>query len=272
MDWDEPEDLRPRYRLCQAGFALLALGLGLLCGDAALDFAYWCSGSPAIAALVRDPLWTWLVGAPITWGTLVGSFLLWGRWTEPSWQRRAGLLLLMNGIDLVHWTLRHGDALGLRIGELPHGWLRSQLSGGMGWIELALSATLAADLSVHLGRKEAPDSSRGARALAMVGLVVWGLFFLQHTHWRRWPLRPRNFLTPETYLLLIGQSLLLAITAFQVTALCILAARQCGHYLRELDRIAADRDRFLLPSEPDPDGRPSAPDRDDWYRPPAGPF
>ena len=36
MDW-ELDDPRPRYRLCQAGFGLIALALGLLSLDAGLD-------------------------------------------------------------------------------------------------------------------------------------------------------------------------------------------------------------------------------------------
>jgi hypothetical protein len=61
----------------------------------------------------HHPWYPWLVGAPITWGSLVGSYLLWGRWSEPSWQRRAGLLVLMNGFDLLTWFLHNAEALGL---------------------------------------------------------------------------------------------------------------------------------------------------------------
>jgi hypothetical protein len=264
MVWEEPEDLRPRYRLCGAGFSLLALGLGLLCVDAALEFAFFCSGSQAIAALKGNPLWHWLVGAPITGATALGSLLLWGRWAEPLWQRRAGLLMLMNGVDLVHWTLHNGDALGLRVGPVPHAWLRGQLAQGMGWAELALAATLAADLSARLGQKNAADAARPARGLAVVGAIVWGLFFLQYTNWGRWPLRHRAFITPETFLLLIGSTLLLALASFQVTILCLSASRHCSRAVRELDRAAEARDQFHFPSGREPDDFWAAPNQESW--------
>src|SRR5205823_13017835 len=166
-----------RYRLCRAGFALIALGLSLLCLDMACHLAIWMTRDGKLLGMIQHPLWSWMVGAPITWSTLLGSYLLWGRWTEPGWQRRAGLLVFMNFIDLIQWAVEHGDALGLRLGTVGHPWLRYQLGGLFNWVELALCASLAADVSAHLGRTDAPQAGQTSRAFAIVGLVLGLVLF-----------------------------------------------------------------------------------------------
>src|SRR5262245_27385964 len=111
-EW-ELDDPRPRYRLVGGGFGLIGLALGLLSMDAALDFAWLLSWHPGLRALMGNPTWSWLVGTPITFASLIGSYLLWGRWTEPRWQRRAGLLLLMNTGDVGLWMTQHARDFGL---------------------------------------------------------------------------------------------------------------------------------------------------------------
>ncbi|MBX6312894.1 MAG: hypothetical protein IRY99_08275 [Isosphaeraceae bacterium] len=263
MDW-EFEDPTPRYRLCQAGFGLIALAIGLLCADAALDLAWLFTGHRGILALTHDRLWTWLVGAPITWGSLIGSYLLWGRWSEPRWQRRAGLLVLMNTIDLVLWFLNHGDELGLWIGEVPHRWLRGNLAMGLGWAELGLMAGLAADVSDHLGK--GPETIAGgtvAKSFAGVGAAIWALWFLGMTDWGRWPLGHR-WLTPPLYLLLVGSTLVLTLTTFQVAALSILASRHCGEFVRELKGNDPMLELLRSRSEQESDDFWEAPRPDPW--------
>src|SRR5579864_2994688 len=104
----EREELRHNYRLCRAGFALIALGLTLLSLDSGCLLAGFLMRSRDLWSLRLTTWWDWLVGAPITWCTLVGSYLLLGRSSDPVWQRRAGLLVIMNGIDMIVWTLHHG--------------------------------------------------------------------------------------------------------------------------------------------------------------------
>jgi hypothetical protein len=249
----EDHDPRWKYRLCGAGFALTALALGLLGLSGGLDLVMMFTGDPAVGGLVRHPLWTWLVGAPITWGSLIGSYLLWGRWREPRWQRRAGLLVLMNATDLLFWILDHGDDLGLGFGRVGHGWLRMHISMALGWAELALFAGLAGDFSAHLGKREAPDAARAARSFSGVGAVVWLFWFLKHTNWIHWPLVSRRFIGLNTYLLMAGTTLLQALTALQVTLLCVLASRQAGQIVRELTAKANSADPLRSRSEADAD-------------------
>lgn len=247
MDWDV-EDERPRYRLCGTGFALLGLALGLLCIDGMLDLASLFTGHPAVHALREDRLWTWLVGAPITWGSLIGSLLLLGRWPEATWRRRAGLLALMNSVDLVSWFLSHNEDLGLGLGRIPHPWLRMHVTMALGWAELSLIAALAGDVSTRLGMGPARDAARAARAFAIFGALAWGFWFLGQTRWSRWPLGPRG-LTPETLVAMVGSLLLLVVTSFQVTVLCILASRQCRQVVRDLNRQADGHDLLRSRSE-----------------------
>jgi hypothetical protein len=269
MDWDIVDE-RPNYRVCQTGFALIALALGLLCIDAVLDLTTWFTGNQAIRMVLSDPLWTWLVGAPITWGSLLGSYLLLGRWPEPSWRRRVGLLVLMNTADAGFWILNHGDALGLRLGPMPHPWARMHLGMAMGWAELALIATLAADVSVRAGdgQTQAVEASRAARSCALFGAMLWAIWFLTQTRWNHWPLVAQR-LSLEGVLLMLASVLLLALTAFQVTILCIMASRQCGRMIRDLNQ--ADQEHDLLRSrseiawqDPSYDDPWTAPRSDPW--------
>ena len=248
VDFDE---IRPVYRLCRAGFGLMALALGLLCIDSACYLIDPFRRNPELQRILASGWWSWLVGAPITWGSLIGSYALWGRWKAPIWQRRAGLLVLLNFLDLISWAIHHSADLGLKIAEPPHPWLRENLTIAFGWVELYLTAALATDLIVHLGHR-APEFSRAAASFAMVGLTLSVLFFVSHTAWDLgWPLRFRGGInTPLGFLLWMGRNLVTAATSFLVTALCLVAAGRCGEYLAEIDRHAnAEHDLLKSRSE-----------------------
>jgi hypothetical protein len=248
----EREDLKVRYRLCKAGFSLNAIGLGLLCLNTAVVMAYMLTGEEDIRELLQNPLWDWLVGAPITWTTLIGSYLLWGRSKDPAWQRCAGLLVLMNFVDLMLWALEHGEALGLRLGDVGHEWFRYQLGRGLGWAEFLLFTRLATDMTGLLGKPEAPEVGRSASSLASIGLILWALGFITQTDWRHgWPLVHRR-LGPRFMLMRLGGNLLLTITAYQVAALNIAAARECGRALAAMDQ--EDQSHELLRSRSEPFG------------------
>src|SRR3954471_19020951 len=107
----ERDQQRRTYEICRLGFGIVSIALVLAC----LSTVVWLTGQfvgrRAIAWIIQTPLWRWL-DAPIVWGSLVGSYLLWGRWSEPGWQRRTGLLVLMCVCDAVLWFLDHGEALG----------------------------------------------------------------------------------------------------------------------------------------------------------------
>src|SRR5262249_32730053 len=100
----EREKLRVTYQVCRLGFGLLTVALGLACFTSIL---------PLLANFHRDLFFLYIrilrsswypwISVPITWGGLVGVTLLWGRWDHPSWQRRAGLLLVMNLVDGALW-------------------------------------------------------------------------------------------------------------------------------------------------------------------------
>jgi hypothetical protein len=174
----ERDEQRQMYRLCRIGFGLITLGLGLLWVDSALNLVFLLTFNHDILSLLQHPWWGWLVGAPITWGTLIGAYLLWGRSNDPSWHRRAGLLVIMNGIDLINWTLDHSEALGLHLGPVGPDWLRSQVSKGLSWAEFLLFASMAVDMLKQLGKNQSPETGTSARTLATIGLVFWALAFV----------------------------------------------------------------------------------------------
>jgi hypothetical protein len=252
-DWAEFDDPRLRYRLCRVGFAICAMALILQAADLSCLLAAIFGDIHRLAVLIREPLWRWIVGTPITWGAVIGSYLLWGRWTDPRWQRRAGLLVLMNLVDGALWIVQHGDALGLRQGDLRHVWLIDQIGSGQQWFEMMLLASLAADLAIQLGKPEAADTARVARSLAMAGAALWLILLVITTDWARgWPFLFRP-LTLETYLLRCAANFVLILTDFQVIILCILAARQCGQHLRSLTKADLGHDLLQSRSETEDD-------------------
>jgi hypothetical protein len=249
----EIENLRPKYSLCRAGFLLMAISLGLACLSRGCTLVSFVTINPALTDLLRSSFWTWGVGAPITWAALIGSYLLWGRWTEPEWQRRAGLLVLMNAIDLVTWFVEHRGAFGLAGGQLQHDWLIFQVTELLQWCEMLLITGLATDLILHFGEEQQPEISRAAQSLAMIGLGLTVVYCLLQTDWTKWPLQPLR--RGPGVMMFLGSLLLMTMATFQVTALCILAARRCGDYLRELEKHAGADDLVGSQSE----------SKDPWY-------
>jgi hypothetical protein len=245
MDLDpEHEPPRSRYQLCGVGFALTALSLGLLCLDAALQLLLMVTRDARILGYMLHPGYAWLVGAPITWGSLVGSYLLWGRWPELNWQRRAGLLVLMNGVDLLKWFLDAAERLGIvfdpQLQRLlaEHSWFLIHLTRALGWAELALFASLATDVLVHLERPGAAAAGRSARIFIAAGAAALVVGILMQTDWNRippWPLAGRR--VPFPNLIDLMSSFLLTVASLQVSALAFEACRSCRGLLAEWRRV-----------------------------------
>src|SRR4051812_1978581 len=190
---EERETQRRTYQLCQLAFAILSLSLMLASLTSILALFARFGARSFYLWLVSMPWWPW-VGTPIVWGCLVGTYLLWGRWSEPGWQRRTGLLVVFSLADVVLWALDHNNELALRLGEVGHDWLRTNLGEALGWAEFALLASLTGDVMVHLGVEQAREASKSTRSLAATGAVIWFILFCQRTAWRHgWPLKgPRN--------------------------------------------------------------------------------
>jgi hypothetical protein len=243
------EQERLTYSLCRLGFGLLAVAFSVLCLVTLVDMPSLLFPRPMFPALQQSALWRWL-DVPIVLGSLIGAYLLWGRWDHASWQRRAGLFLMMCVADLVLWLVDRGGSLGMRLDGVGHAWLRHNLAQAMAWAEFALMASLSCDVLVHLGVDRASDTSRATRSLAATGAVLLMLFFLLQTDWEAgWPLEHSPRLTKQTLLLRIGGGMIYAITLIQVTALTIAAARQCSIVVAEMDRQNQDHDLLRLPSE-----------------------
>jgi hypothetical protein len=240
---------RQSYQLCRLGFAILSFALVLACSTSILDVVYRFGGD-SFVVWVSNMGWFRLVGPPIVWGSLIGTYLLWGRWNDSGWQRRVGLLLLMSVVDLILWAMDHGDALNLKIGDFGHQWLRAHLGQALGWAEFALIASLAGDVLGHLGVEPAREASKSTRALAATGAVVWMLLFCQRTDWNRgWPLQGPRRASIEAKLLDLGSTMIWTITLIQVTALTIAATRETSRAVSEMDLEDRQDDLFRSPSE-----------------------
>ena len=174
----EREQLRKTYQLCRLGFMILAMALVMACFDSLLGLFGNFEPGPGLVTWIRGSAWYQWCGTPIVWGCLIGSILLWGRWDHVSWQRRAGLFLVMNMVDVVLWFMARGDAMGARVGEFGHEWLRGNLGLALGWGEFALLSSLTCDYLVHLGVDHARDSDKSTRSMAATGAMVWLLALL----------------------------------------------------------------------------------------------
>lgn len=246
----EREQLQLRYRLCGLGFSIAGIALGLLCISSALNLVVFLTGDMWLWNLQEQNWWAWLVGAPITCGALLGSYLLWGRWTDTSWQRRAGLLVLLNLFDFCIWAIYQGEMLGLRMGHLRHDWLINNLISAFGWIEFLLFVSLAAEVSAHLGMANATEAGRSASKFAIAGLFVSFLFFVTLTDWSAgWPLGPAIQGNPLAYLMLLGFFFLRTICSLQVAALCLVAGQYCRRTRDTLRTEAEKNDPFAVTNQ-----------------------
>jgi heme exporter protein D len=246
----ESDQVRKTYQLCRLGFAINAIALILACFTSLLDLFH--TFEPGLLFWNQEAILSQWLNAPMVWCCLIGTTLLWGRWDNPSWQRRSGLLLAMFLVDVSLWFISSGETLGLHFGDFGHGYLRSNLGIALGWSEFALLSSLSSDYLVHLGIEHANESDKSIRSMAATGAMVWMLLFCQQTDWGAgWPLRPRP---PQRFgmeAMLLGHGFLLiwAITVIQVTALVVSAVRQTSRVLEEMDR--EDQGQDLLRSRSD---------------------
>jgi hypothetical protein len=245
----EREQIRKTYQLCRLAFIVLGTALALACFTSLLGL--FGRFQPALLSWVQGSgLYDW-VDAPIVWGCLIGATLLWGRWDHVSWQRRAGLFLVMNLVDVGLWFISRADAMGAQAGEFGHEWLRESLGTALGWGEFALISSLTCDYLVHLGVEHARESDKSTRSMAATGAMVWLLYFCQRTNWRAgWPLHVHQLRALDGFLVFYGYHLIWTITLIQVTALVISAVRQTTTVLEEIDR--EDQEHDLLRSRSDP--------------------
>lgn len=238
------EQERSRYRLCRLGLVFQSIGLCIAAVTSLIFLPAFFFRNRLLIWLLHTPVWKWS-DAPVVWSCLVGWYLLWGRWREPGWMRRSGLLLAMGGVDVALWMMTHGAELGLRTGDVGHKWLRDNLGQALGWAEFALSASLACDVLTHLGVARAEETGRSTRSLASTGAAVWLLGFCFQTDWASgWPLTHRPVFTVETFLLELGSILIGTITLIQVAALSIAAAKRCSEVLDDMDKEDRDNDPF----------------------------
>lgn len=260
MDFDDdPTPIRRRYALCRAAFLFGTVGLALLGLSAMLELAIFVTRDPELLRVAQSRWWHWGVGAPITWTTVLSAYLLWGRWPDASWQRRAGILLLLNTFDLVVWIIQNDKDLGLRIGDIGHAWLRNYLTESFGWIEFMLFGSLAAEVATRPQSESAGLLGSGVRGLSTLGLILCTLSFALGTDWARgWPL---GHVPWNHGMLLAAQTtcLLLTVATVQLVALMGMAARQCARDLRTIKAADPMPDLLVSRSETEWDDRGESP-------------
>ena len=249
MDMDDSrDDEKQRYELCRAAFGFLSAALILACLTAFLALPSIFFNGQVFIPWLHDPaVWFW-IESPIVWGSLVGSYLLWGRWSEPTWQRRTGLLVVMCMIDALLWFAKHAPELGLHKEAVGHLWLRMNVGEALGWAEFALLASLACEMMKHLGVSQAEEAGQSTRSLAATGASLFLVLFCLRTDWvKGWPLEFRPVFSVSLRLLTLGELMIQTITLIQVTALVVAATRQCGVVIKSIMLEEAGEDVWSGP-------------------------
>lgn len=237
------ESQRPRYLLASLGFGFLGVSLVLLVIGTLTPILGFLTENQALQGAVDRRWWTFAVHLPMSYGALVGSYLLWGRWPDPSWQRRAGLLLLMNLIDAVSATLLESEALGFDAGLDVDSYPIALLTGLFSWLEFYLTASLAAEVGSQLARPTLADAGRLSERVALIALVIWTLFYGLRTNWAAgWPPVAPRPQTAEEALIELGLLCARILSGAQVATLCLIAAFHCRKTWRELGEAEAGLD------------------------------
>jgi len=240
---------RRTYRLTWLGFALLSAALVEVSLETLMSLFLRFDRGGFVAWLFQPGPRLWISGG-VVWGSLVASYLLWGRWADPGWQRRSGLFLVMCLADAVLWLLDHGDALGLRLEAVGHDWLRANLGRALGWAELSLIAGLSCEVMTHLGVKQAAEAGRATRSLAKTGAALWLVQFVMTTDFNQpvelIPVPPADLFVQ---LMVLGVGMIWTVTLVQATALSIAATRQTFSVLTEMGHEDVEDDPLRSPSE-----------------------
>ncbi len=247
-DWHEPKDLRPRYRTARAGFVLSGLGLSMLALDMSCELLAIFGRNLNLWHLRFTPIWHWVVAAPLTWGTFLGSLLLLGRFDDSGWKRRSVLLFLMNTFDLVVWCLDNAEVLGLHSGPPFKANPMLQVAGPfMNLIELLLFAGLARDVCTHLGRSDAIAPYLATRAAVGIATSLQIIVTLNEVDFAGgWPWKIQQNGDPMIFLAWLASQIGLTAAAYFTVFLMALACQQCSWMVRDLNQQYREDDPFAM--------------------------
>ena len=251
--WTDPDVERSRDRrrvmACLVGLSLLgpALVLASLSWVSALLSIF----GQAPVNLFPDS-WQFAEGSLVVWCSFVGTCLLWGRWKDVAWQRRSGMLVVMGFVDIILWSMDHAVLLGLSDQAIGHDFFRASLGHALGWAEVSLIASLAAEIAAHLGSPRALDVARGTRSFASIGASLYLFLVFAQIRWKPpvWPLRRRPiFRFNEFILFSLGEVALYTFALILATGLTIVAGQSCAVALRMMRQ--EDRSHRLLENPSD---------------------
>jgi len=233
----ERERQRRSYRLCLVGFSIYALALVVASlysiGSLLLFFNMQRA---SIGELLGIPTLEFQLDTFRAWSRIASAVILWSAWSDVSWKRRSGLLVMMATADVVLWFAQNGVTIGLISEPVHHEIFRQSLSMALGWAKFVLVASLASDFTDHVGIVNAEEFGKAARTTAATGGVIWFIFFLNRIDWSRsWPLVERQ-MTRDMFLLMLGYMVIAAICLVQTSLLTLLASRSAAQALREMQK------------------------------------
>lgn len=276
MDWERDagreagSGLARSLALTQWGFLLIVLALGMVCADVALELAMFFAPNRdarlALFRLLTNDGYRQAMSWGITWSSVAGMYLLWGRWRHGGWQGRAGFLALLAALDVALWLIEQAPRWSLTEGPPEeYAWTLANLSRLSGWVEFALIASLAGDLTLArgarrssvggdpeleglrpIGEEEAgagyelaiPEGERAfppTWAMPLLGGMYWLLLATYQTDWEGgWPLQPRD---QADVARLFAHLFLQAFWGMTAWVTCLIAWRAAGRCRAELTAL-----------------------------------
>ncbi len=178
--------------------------------------------TPDLRRLVDDPRWDVYFGGPMLVANLLAAILLvGGDRTTRGWRARAWVLAMSCVASLIYWWADHASMFGrggpiLRAAADPIQVFSLRLIVLIRLVTLSELAGWAAD---DPDRRDFEPLRRLAIGAASLAFALWLLFAITQVRWE-WPLRWRNFLDPQTYLLMLGSTVVRGASSFLVAILC----------------------------------------------------
>ena len=129
-------------------------------------------------------------------------------------------------------------------------WFIRNLTRALEWAEIALLASLSADLWTHLGSTRAAESGLATRKMIGTAAIFWMLTFCTRTAWQRgWPLVVAPIRDPSTLIFMTGVSILRTMVILQTIVLSFGAAQACGEVVAQIDEHDKSEDLLISRSE-----------------------
>lgn len=246
-------DPRIVYRVGRVAFFLAAVAVALGSTQHALAILALHPGNGFLREIMSSPLWSWLVGCPITFGGFFAAFLLLGRWRVPAWISRSILYAMIQTYLLVYWCMDNHELFGLPPLVQKRFDMGGQLSmRTIGFVLMMTLGSMAFDVLNRHGRSGSEGLLRATRSVCGIGLTFLAILAIRlYDYGQPWPPRFHGlgFRDPDSIHLFMGAMFARPVVGLFVCILCARASAACSRELARVQKAMIDDDPFRSRSE-----------------------